>query len=84
VTRATRAGIAGVASLVVLLLLRRPVIAIVIAHLANNWGLYMLLSWLPSYFRDARGVSVATSGFVTAGANIFRSAGEMLSVKIIE
>jgi len=27
-----------------------PVWAIIIGHFANNWGLYVLLSWLPSYF----------------------------------
>jgi ACS family sodium-dependent inorganic phosphate cotransporter len=26
----------------------------------------MLLSWLPSYFRDAQGVSIANSGFLSA------------------
>jgi ACS family sodium-dependent inorganic phosphate cotransporter len=48
------------------LLLRRPVIAIVIAHVANNWVLYMLLSWLPSYFRDVQGLSIANAGIFSA------------------
>ena len=48
------------------LLLRRPVIAIVSAHVAGNWGLYMLLSWLPSYFRDVQGMSIANAGLFSA------------------
>ena len=48
------------------LLVRRPVIAIVIAHVAGNWTLYMLLSWLPSYFRDVQGLSIANAGFFSA------------------
>lgn len=48
------------------LLLRRPVIAIVSAHVAGNWGLYMLLSWLPSYFRDVQGLSIANAGLFSA------------------
>jgi MFS transporter, ACS family, solute carrier family 17 (sodium-dependent inorganic phosphate cotransporter), other len=48
------------------LLVRGPVIAIVIAHVAGNWGLYMLLSWLPSYFRDVQGLSIANAGLFSA------------------
>ncbi len=48
------------------LLARRPVIAIVVAHVAGNWGLYMLLSWLPSYFRDVQGLSIANAGIFSA------------------
>ena len=48
------------------LLVRRPVIAIVISHVAGNWGLYMLLSWLPSYFRDVQGLSIANAGVFSA------------------
>lgn len=29
---------------------QRPVWAIIVAHFCNNWGLYVLLAWLPSYF----------------------------------
>ncbi len=48
------------------LLLRRPVMAIVIAHVASTWGLYMLLSWLPSYFRQVQGLSIANSALASA------------------
>ncbi len=48
------------------LLLRAPVIAIVTAHVTGNWVLYMLLSWLPSYFRDVLGLSIGNAGLFSA------------------
>ncbi len=48
-------------------LLRHPAVwAIVVAHFAANWCLYILLSWLPSYFREAQGLSLASSGLYSA------------------
>lgn len=35
-----------------------PVWAIIIGHFCNNWGLYVLLSWLPSYFASQLGVNL--------------------------
>jgi MFS transporter, ACS family, solute carrier family 17 (sodium-dependent inorganic phosphate cotransporter), other len=35
-----------------------PVWAIIVAHFCNNWGLYVLLSWLPSYFSSQLGVNL--------------------------
>lgn len=47
-------------------LLTRPAVwAIFIAHFCNNWGLYLLISWLPSYFR-AMGLSVGNTGLYSA------------------
>jgi len=40
--------------------------AIVVAHFANNWGLYVLLAWLPSYFKTTFGVSLASAGALSA------------------
>jgi len=40
------------------LLTQKPVWAIIIAHFCNNWGLYVLLSWLPSYFSSQLGISL--------------------------
>jgi ACS family sodium-dependent inorganic phosphate cotransporter len=40
------------------ILSKGPVWAIVIGHFANNWGLYVLLSWLPSYFSSQLGVNL--------------------------
>lgn len=39
------------------LLLSRPQVwAIIVNHFCNNWALYVLITWLPSYFSDALGV----------------------------
>jgi len=40
------------------LLSQKPVWAIIIAHFCNNWGLYVLLSWLPSYFSGQLGIGL--------------------------
>ena len=40
--------------------------AIVINHFCNNWSLYVLLAWMPSYFNTTFGVSVANAGFLSA------------------
>lgn len=48
------------------LLLRAPVLAIITAHFATTWTIYVLLSWLPSYFRDVQGLSIANAGLFSA------------------
>jgi len=48
------------------LLTRGPVWGIFIAHFCNNWGLYLLIAWLPSYFRDSMGLSFANAGLYAA------------------
>jgi MFS transporter, ACS family, solute carrier family 17 (sodium-dependent inorganic phosphate cotransporter), other len=48
------------------LLLRRSVAGIVAGQLGFAWSLYVLLSWMPSYFRDVHGVSIANSGLLSA------------------
>ena len=48
------------------LLLRAPVAGIVAGHVAFTWNLYVLLSWLPSYFRDVQGLSIANSSLFSA------------------
>lgn len=40
--------------------------AIVINHFCNNWSLYVLLAWMPSYFKTTFGVSVANAGVLSA------------------
>ena len=32
--------------------------AMIIAHFCNNWGAYTLLTCIPSYFKDALGLSL--------------------------
>jgi ACS family sodium-dependent inorganic phosphate cotransporter len=48
------------------LLRAMPFWALVINHFCSNWILYVLLSWLPSYFRDAQGLNIAKAGLAAA------------------
>ena len=48
-------------------LLRLPCVwAIVVAHFCHNWTLYLLLAWLPSYFKTTFGVSLVNAGILSA------------------
>ncbi|MEO7039891.1 MAG: MFS transporter [Gemmatimonadaceae bacterium] len=47
-------------------MLRASVIAIVIGQFAGMWDLYVLLSWLPSYFHDVQRLSIANAGLFSA------------------
>ena len=48
-------------------LLKAPAFwALVFNHFCSNWILYVLLSWLPSYFRDVQGLNLAKAGFAAA------------------
>lgn len=47
-------------------LLRAPSLAIIAAHFATTWNLYLLLAWLPSYFRDVHKLSIAGAGLLSA------------------
>jgi len=40
--------------------------AIVVAHFCHNWTLYVLLAWLPSYFKATFHVSIANAGLLSA------------------
>jgi ACS family sodium-dependent inorganic phosphate cotransporter len=42
-----------------------PVWAIIVAHFCNNWSLYVLLSWLPTFINKGLGVDYASVGWVT-------------------
>jgi ACS family sodium-dependent inorganic phosphate cotransporter len=47
--------------------LRTPAIwAAILALFCGNWGLYFLLAWLPSYFRDVQDVSITAAGLFSA------------------
>jgi ACS family sodium-dependent inorganic phosphate cotransporter len=48
------------------LLRSAPVWAIVANHFAGNWTLYVLLAWLPSYFKTTFGMSLANAGLLSA------------------
>lgn len=43
-----------------------PFWALVLNHFCSNWILYVLLSWLPSYFRDVQNLNLANAGFAAA------------------
>jgi ACS family sodium-dependent inorganic phosphate cotransporter len=49
------------------LLSHKAVWALIINHFCNNWTLYLMLAWLPSYFRDVQHMSVAGSGLFAIG-----------------
>ena len=40
--------------------------AIVMAHFCNNWALYVLGAWLPSYFKSTFNVSIENAGLLSA------------------
>jgi len=69
-------------------LLRLPAVwAMVAAHFATTWILYVLVSWLPSYFREVQGVSLAGSGLLSAAPWIamflVTNAGASLSDRMV-
>jgi ACS family sodium-dependent inorganic phosphate cotransporter len=41
--------------------------ALFVAHFANTWTLYVLLSWLPSYLREVQHMSIGAAGIWSAG-----------------
>ena len=47
------------------LLTKKPVWAIIVAHFCNNWSLYVLLSWLPTFVSEGLGVPYASVGYVS-------------------
>lgn len=48
-----------------LLLSKAPVWAIIINHFCSNWGFYVLLTWLPSYFKEVLKVNLSQVGIYT-------------------
>jgi ACS family sodium-dependent inorganic phosphate cotransporter len=48
-----------------LLLSKAPTWAIIINHFCSNWGFYVILTWLPTYFKQALGVDMAKVGLYT-------------------
>ena len=45
-----------------LLLSKAPVWAIIINHFCSNWGFYVILTWLPTYFKQALGADLSKIG----------------------
>jgi ACS family sodium-dependent inorganic phosphate cotransporter len=48
------------------LLSSRAVWAIIVNHFCHNWSLYVLLAWLPSYFKTTFSVSLANASLLSA------------------
>lgn len=46
------------------LLRNGPLWAIIVAHFANNWTLYVVLSWLPIYVNEGLGVDFKSVGYI--------------------
>jgi len=40
--------------------------AITVNHFCHNWSLYLLVAWLPSYFRATYGLSITNAGLYSA------------------
>lgn len=49
-----------------ILLKKKAVWALIINHFCSNWGFYILLSWLPSYFKSVQGMSLSSAGIASA------------------
>ncbi len=47
------------------LLSKAPVWAIIINHFCSNWGFYVILTWLPTYFNQVLGVDISKVGVYT-------------------
>lgn len=45
------------------LLSRREVWAIIVCHFCHNWGTFILLTWMPTYYADVLGFDLFESGF---------------------
>lgn len=49
-----------------LLLSKAPVWACIIANFVNNWGYFILLAWMPLYFKQVLGLELAKSSYFSA------------------
>jgi MFS transporter, ACS family, solute carrier family 17 (sodium-dependent inorganic phosphate cotransporter), other len=48
-------------------LLSQPAVwALIVNHFCSNWGLYVLLAWLPSYFVSVQGLGMVNAGLYSA------------------
>lgn len=45
-----------------MLLSRKEVWAIILCHFCHNWGLFILLTWMPAYYSQVLGLSLMQSG----------------------
>lgn len=52
------------------LLTNMPVLSVMIAHFCNNWSLYVLLSWLPTFVNKGLGVDYESVGLFAMAPHI--------------
>lgn len=45
-----------------MLLSRKEVWAIILSHFCHNWGVFILLTWMPSYYASVLGFDLASAG----------------------
>jgi ACS family sodium-dependent inorganic phosphate cotransporter len=65
--RGQRAAVENTAGVPWGVLLRKaPLWALIYNHFVSNWAFYVLLSWLPSYFKSVQGVSLTSAGLYSA------------------
>jgi ACS family sodium-dependent inorganic phosphate cotransporter len=69
------------------LLRLRAVWAIFVAHFCSNWALYVMLAWIPTYFRRTFDVSLANAGLLSAAPwaayFVFGNAGGALADRML-
>jgi ACS family sodium-dependent inorganic phosphate cotransporter len=53
----------GTAPPLAVFLARAPIWAIIVAHFCNNWSLYVLLTWLPTFVNKGLGVDYSAVGW---------------------
>jgi ACS family sodium-dependent inorganic phosphate cotransporter len=46
-----------------LLLSKGPVWALILSHFCHNWGTFILLTWMPTYYNQVLGLDLLKSGF---------------------
>ena len=46
-----------------LLLSKAPVWALILSHFCHNWGTFILLTWMPTYYNQVLGLDLLKSGF---------------------
>ncbi|KAK9843080.1 hypothetical protein WJX74_006724 [Apatococcus lobatus] len=47
------------------ILSKRPVWALILSHFCHNWGTFILLTWMPSYYHQVLGMDLMRSGFLS-------------------
>ena len=50
-----------------------------LAHAANNWGLYINLSWTPTFYQEQYGLSIKDSALLSVLPSIAGAAGGLLA-----